>query len=337
MQPVNPLAQPDWDATLLRRADFSFFHGSAWTRVLVATYGYAPVWQSAGAAWLPLMEVDSWLTGRRGIALPFTDDCAPLCETAGEFAPLFEQALAWGRARGWRSIELRGGRNLLPGAPASVAFYGHRVDLGVGAEALFQRLDGSARQAVRKAERAGVTVEVRQDEQAIRDFYVLQCLTRKRHGLPPQSRGFFLNLWRQVLAQNQGMVVLASTHGRPLAGAVFLFLGGRAIYKYGASDYRQQQLRPNNLVMWTGMQWLARQGATTLDLGKTSLRHEGLRRFKRNLGAVEHRLEYVKFDLRQQSFIVEQDGVAGWHNAVFRVLPVWLSRVAGRLLYRHWA
>jgi CelD/BcsL family acetyltransferase involved in cellulose biosynthesis len=331
------LAQPDWDASLAHRADFSIFHGSAWSRVLVETYGYSPVWQSAGAAWLPLMEVDSWLTGRRGIGLPFTDACAPLCETAEEFAPLFEQALAWGRARGWRSIELRGGRNLLPGAPASVAFYSHRLDLSVGIEALYRKLDGSARQAVRKAERAGVTVEVRQDEPAIRDFYVLQCLTRQRHGLPPQPQRFFLNLWRRVLAQNQGMVVLASAHGRPLAGAVFLFLGGRAIYKYGASDHRQQQLRPNNLVMWTGIQWLARHGASTLDLGKTSLMHEGLRRFKRNLGALEHRLEYVKFDLRQQAFVVERDGVAGWHNEVFRWLPIWLSREAGRLLYRHWA
>jgi hypothetical protein len=337
LQPVNPLEHPDWDATLARRPDFSFFHGSAWTRVLAETYGFAPVWQAEGTALLPLMEVDSWLTGRRGIALPFTDDCAPLCESGAQFKVLYQKALAWGRDRGWKSIELRGGREHLPEAPASVAYYGHHLDLTLGATKLFEKMEGSARQAVRKAEREGVTVEVVQNERAVRDFYRLQCLTRKRHGLPPQPLRFFLNIGRRIVSQKQGMVVLASCGGSRIAGAVFFFLNGRAIYKYGASDERWQQWRPNNLVMWEGIRWLAGQGSTRLHLGKTSLQHDGLRRFKLSLGAVEQRIEYVKYDLRRNRFEVEPDSVAGWHNAVFHRLPVWLSRGAGQLLYKHWA
>lgn len=305
--------------------------------MLAETYGFRPVWLAGETGWLPLMEVDSWLTGRRAIGLPFTDDCAPLCSDPGQFRPMFEQALAWGRERGWKSIELRGGRSLLPEAPASVAFYGHQLDLRVGEKQLFENLDGSVRQGVRKAGRDGVTAEISQSERAVRDFYALQCLTRQRHGLPPQPLGFFLNLWRHLLTQEQGMVVLASWRGRPIAGAVFLRLGGRAVFKYGASDYRCQHLRPNNLVMWEGIKWLAGHGGISLDLGKTSLAHEGLRRFKRSLGASERRIEYVKYDLRKQTFAVEEDGVAGWHNAVFRALPLFAARGAGQLLYKHWA
>jgi hypothetical protein len=337
LQFVNPLEHPDWDASLARRPDYSFFHGLAWTRVLAETYGFRPAWLADDRALLPLMEVDSWLTGRRGLALPFTDSCPPLCESEQRFRPLYERALEWGRARGWRCLELRGGREFLPGAPASLAFYGHRLDLSVGDQRLFEGMDGSARQAVRKAEKDGVTVEVLRSEEAVRDFYALQCLTRRRHGLPPQPWRFFLNVWRHILSQGQGIVVLASWRGSRVAGAVFFFLGGRAIYKYGASDHRRQQLRPNNLVMWEGIKWLARNGGASLDLGKTSLLHDGLRRFKRNLGAVEQPLEYVKFDLRRKKYAVEQDAVAGWHNAVFRALPPGLSRGAGRLLYKHWA
>ena len=47
LQPVNPLDHPDWDARLTRRPDFSFFHGAAWTKVLVETYGFTPVWLAA--------------------------------------------------------------------------------------------------------------------------------------------------------------------------------------------------------------------------------------------------------------------------------------------------
>lgn len=301
------------------------------------TYGFKPVWQAEERSLLPLMEVDSWLTGRRGISLPFTDDCAPLCVSEEKFKPLFQQAVGWGRAHGWRSIELRGGRELFGEAPASLAFYGHQLDLAGDPVRLFENLSGSARQAVRKAKKNGVTVEILQNEEAVRSFYFLQCLTRKRHGLPPQPLNFFMNIWRHILSQKQGIVALASWRGVKVAGAMFFFLGGRAIYKYGASDFRQQHLRPNNLVMWEAIQWLARNGVTSLHLGRTSLMNEGLRKFKLNLGAVEHRLEYAKYDLRRNRFEVSFDKVTGWHNRVFRHLPVFMSQRAGELLYKHWA
>jgi len=337
LQPVNPLDNPDWDALLSRRPGFSFFHGAAWTRVLVDSYGFTPVWQAEGSALLPMMEADSWLTGRRGIGLPFTDDCAPLCESEQAFQVLFQRAVEWGRARGWDSIEVRGGREFRGEAPVALAFHCHRLELAADESRLFAKLEGSARQAVRKAEKAGVTVEVSQSEQAMRDFYRLQCLTRQRHGLPPQPWSFFLNIWRQILSQNQGIVALAAWRGGKIAGAVYFFLGGRAIYKYGASDIRRQSLRPNNLVMWEAIKWVARNGVVSLHLGKTSLANEGLRQFKLNLGATEEPLEYVKFDLRRNHFVVETDGITGWHNQVFRRLPRFVARRAGELLYKHWA
>ena len=250
---------------------------------------------------------------------------------------MVQNAVEWGRARGWNSIELRGGRKFLGEAPASLAFYGHHLDLAAPAARLFKRMDGSVRQAVRKAEKEGVTVEVSQSEEAVRAYYDLHCLTRKRHGLPPQPLSFFLNIWRHILSQEQGMVVLAGWRGVKIAGAVYFFLGGRAIYKYGASDFRRQYLRPNNLVMWEAMKWLAWHGLTSLHLGRTSLSNEGLRKFKLNLGAVEQRLEYVKLDLRRNRYAVDAEGIAGWHNRVFRRLPVCLARRAGELLYKHWA
>ncbi|MDR3458970.1 MAG: peptidoglycan bridge formation glycyltransferase FemA/FemB family protein [Verrucomicrobiae bacterium] len=338
---LNPLENPNWDALLTSRPDFSFFHGAAWARVLVETYGYVPHYFYSGDVAapeivLPLMEVDSWLTGRRGVALPFTDECAPLGAGPESFGGIFAEAVAFGKSRGWKYLELRGGGEFLEG-PASISFYGHGLDLSADERAMFERMDGSARRAVRKAEGKGVTVEISRSLEAVRDFYRLQCLTRKRHGLPPQPWAFFVNIHRLIVSQNLGMVAVAGHAGKKIAASVYFFMGGRAIYKYGASDFAQQHLRGPNLVMWEAMKWLARQGATRLNLGKTSLTNEGLRRFKLNLGAHEERVGYVKFDLRRGRFVTEKDGVAGWHNAVFRALPGFASRAAGSLLYRHWA
>ena len=333
----NPLESPNWDALLTSRPDFSFFHGAAWLKVLAGGYGFVPEFFSAGAAVLPLMEADSWLTGRKGIALPFTDECAPLGADKDSFGKMFAAAVAFGKARGWKSIELRGGRNLFGAeVSASVSFYGHELELSGGEELLFEKMDGSVRRAVRKAEKDGVTVEILQSLEAMKIFFDLQCLTRKRHGLPPQPWEFFLNIHRHILSQNLGLIAVASHGGKKIAASVYFYLGGRAIYKYGASDFAQQHLRGTNLVMWAAMKWLAANGAKTLDLGKTSLANEGLRRFKLNLGARERTVEYVKFDLRREVFVTEPDGVTGWHNKVFSAMPLWASRVAGQLLYRHW-
>jgi len=338
---LNPLENPNWDVLLTSRPDFSFFHGAAWAKVLTDTYGFQPHYFFTGDAAtpetvLPLMEVDSWLTGKRGVALPFTDECAPLGAGRETFGKFFDSAVAFGRTRGWKHIELRGGGEFL-GGPASVSFYGHGLGLTAGEVALFENMDDSVRKAVRKAEKDGVTVEILQSLEAVRDFYRLQCLTRRRHGLPPQPWPFFVNIHRHILSHNLGMVAVASHAGKKIAASVYFYLGGRAIYKYGASDHAQQQLRGPNLVMWEAIKWLARNGAKHLDLGKTSLTNEGLRRFKLNLGTVEKTVGYVKFNLQSGRFVTETDGVEGWHNAVFRALPLFASRAAGSLLYRHWA
>jgi Acetyltransferase (GNAT) domain len=337
LRPINPLEQADWDTKLTADPQFSFFHGAAWLRVLTATYGYTPLFLEHEKAVWPLMEVDSWLTGKRGVSLPFTDNVGPLGADKKTFAEMFSAALELGKTRGWKYLEGRGGKNLLPTATASISFYGHSVALHADEAKMFDAMDGSMRRAIRKAEKANVTVEISQSAAAMRDFFYLQCLTRKRHGLPPQSLGFFLNIQKYIVSDNLGFVAVASHGGRKIAASVYFFLGGKAIYKYGASDFALQDLRGTNLVMWAAMRRLARDGVKSLHLGKTSLAHEGLRRFKLNLGAAEETLDYFRYDFRRCEFVTDKDSVAGWHNRVFGAMPLAAGRLAGRLLYKHWA
>ncbi|HZT21574.1 MAG TPA: GNAT family N-acetyltransferase [Verrucomicrobiae bacterium] len=339
---INPLSDPEWERLATAYANASIFHGTEWLRTLADSYGYTPLCLVAGetgapsALW-PIMEVNSRLTGRRGVSLPFTDDCQPLYDDFTSAQRLAQSALELGRSRGWKSLEFRGGRELFPEAPASLAFYGHSVNLTGGEEYLFSRLESSVRRAIRKAEKSGVTVTAEQGTEAMDIFYSLQCRTRRKHGLPPQPRSFFQNIWRHLVSKNLGMIVIARFQNRPIAASVYFRRGGRAIYKYGASDETFQQLRGANLVMWEAIKRLARDGARSLDLGRTSLSNEGLRRFKLGWGATEHKIEYVKYDFHRSTFVTERDEATGWYNVVFRTLPLGLSRLVGAVLYRHWA
>jgi hypothetical protein len=335
----DPLADPDWDRKISQLPAASFFHGSAWARVLHDTYGFQPAYltRTAGGelrGLLPFMEADSWLTGRRGISLPFTDHCAPLAAEDAIVGDLAAEATGLAATRRWKYWEVRGGTRAL-GAPASVAFHGHTLTLDSPPAELFTRCDSAVRRAVRKAAAGEITITFAHDLAAIRAFHQLLCQTRRRHGLPPQPFRFFENIQRHVLAQKHGCVVLAHVAGRAVAGAVFLHFGRTALFKFGASDHAFQHLRPNNLVLWRAIEWHARAGFVALDLGRTSLANEGLRRFKLSWGAAERRLEYARFDCRAAAFVTAPDRSSGWHSRLFRLLPPAVSRLVGTVAYRH--
>jgi lipid II:glycine glycyltransferase (peptidoglycan interpeptide bridge formation enzyme) len=121
----------------------------------------------------------------------------------------------------------------------------------------------------------------------------------------------------------------------PVAGAVFFHFGKTAIYKFGASNEAFQHLRANNLVMWEAIKWHAMRGFAVLDFGRTSLGNEGLRRFKLGWGTRERRIDYFRYDQRKSGFVTARDESSGWHNRIFRILPVSLSRLVGAASYRH--
>jgi hypothetical protein len=340
VQLANPLDDAGWNAKLTPCQPASFFHSVAWARVLHDTYGFKPFYFTLAGreglrALLPVMEVSSWLTGKRGLSLPFTDECEPLCPDAASFQRLFQAALDCAKEQGWKYLECRGGKPWFGKATASTSFFGHELDLHNEESALWAQVDGSTRRAIRKAGRSGLAVEFSQDLDAVRAFHNLLCQTRKRHGMPPQPFRFFQNIHQHVLAQNLGQVALIR-HGRtPVAGAVFFHFGKTAIFKFGASDESFHPLRVNNLVMWEAIKWHVRQGFSMLDFGRTSLGNEGLRRFKLRWGTRERRIDYVRYNLRTGAFVEARDESSGWYSRIFKVLPACLTRLVGTALYKH--
>ena len=249
--------------------------------------------------------------------------------------PLLAAAQDHATKRRWKYLECRGARKW-PGHPeVSISFLHHQLKLEVDESALFSRFDSSVRRAVRKAEQNELTVEFSQSAEAIQTFYELLCLTRQRHGVPPQPLAFFSNIQRHVLAQNQGWIVLARHGEIPVAGAIFFHFRQSVIYKFGASNDAFQHLRGNNLVMWAAIRRYAREGFTTLDFGRTAPENEGLRRFKLGWGTEEHRLDYLRYDSRKSRFIKAHRASTRVLNRVCRAAPRFLSRLIGFLLYKH--
>src|ERR1043165_1299819 len=218
---INPLEYPAWDSLLAVHPGSSFFHGSAWARVLHETYGHRPAYFCRFADGqleevLPIMEVSRLWRGRRGISLPFTDFCSPLNPARRDQNDLYGLAMQRGQARSWRYIECRGSDYGWLSARPSLAFYGHVIELGAGEKVLFKSLNGDERSAIRKAERERVKVDFCSTLESVQTFYALHNLTRRRHGLPPQPFRFFENIARHVLAKGHGFAAIARLEQRQI-------------------------------------------------------------------------------------------------------------------------
>jgi lipid II:glycine glycyltransferase (peptidoglycan interpeptide bridge formation enzyme) len=267
--------------------------------------------------------------------MPFSDFCAPLVFDGWGQESLMERLLELGRERKWRYFELRGGRETLPAPAAAEKYYSHKLDLTIGIEELFVRFQSPVRRAIRKAEKSGLTVEASKTREAMLDFYRLHVCTRRRHGLPPQSLTFFLNIHEAIIKTGLGFIVLAQRETKPIAAAVFLHSGATALYKYGASDEGVQELRGNNLVMWEGIKRLTGKGLKTLHFGRTSVDNDGLRKFKLSWGTKEEIIEYFRFAFGPNMWVNSYCNASQFHNRLFRRLPLAVNRVAGTLIYPH--
>jgi hypothetical protein len=60
-----------------------------------------------------------------------------------------------------------------------------------------------------------------------------------------------------------------------------------------------------------------------------------LRRFKTGLGAAEQQVNFYRYDLETGRWGTERSLHEGWHNGLFRQLPLWANRIAGEILYPH--
>src|SRR2546422_1290908 len=254
-QRLSPLEKPGWDKLVRSHRDASFFHSTSWAGVLHDTYGHVPHYfctlkDERLSAVLPVMEVNSPLTGRRGVSLPFTDESLFLSDGSITAEETFQDAINFGRVRKWKYLECRGIKSLSRTASPSLSFFGHVLPLSNREDRMFTRLESRVRRGIRKAERSNVRVEISQTMESVRAFYSLHCKTRRRHGLPPQSFSFFRSIFRHVLSKDLGFVVLGSYQEKPIVAAVFFHLGDKAIYKFGASEPAFNRLCGNNLIMW---------------------------------------------------------------------------------------
>jgi len=337
---VNPLEIPNWDDLIAEHEEAMIFHTSSWARVLRDSYGYKPCYMVSFEnnrlkILVPIMEIKSFLTGTRGVSLPFTDFCPPLVSSGVSLEENLVQIFEFARKSSWKHVELRGATPGMDQISSSVVLINHTLALSKDPDEIKTKFRSSTKRNIKKSFKEGVTV-IRDDTiNGVMEFCRLNSLTRRDHGLPPQPLNFFRNLHKFIIKKGNGSIFLGNFRNQTIAAIVCLHYGKKAIYKYGASDKRFQTIRANNLVMWKAIEHYGSLDCREFSFGRTEPDNKGLLQFKAGWGTKESTIHYLKYDLNNSVFVKAQSKTKGVHNAIFSRMPIPALDLFGKLFYRH--
>jgi hypothetical protein len=177
------------------------------------------------------------------------------------------------------------------------------LPLSAGYEKLERGFKPSARNKMRKAAKAGVTVRRAESEADFLSYYaVLEECSREWMIKPRPGSEFFTALYG--LDPNVVQMWLAIHDGDVLAGDLNFALHGTVLNWGNVSTDAAKSLAPNNLLHANAIEQAVRDGHHTYDLG-TSGGIEGVRTFKASFGTT---------DVPLRTFVLEK----AWYRGLKR-------------------
>ena len=336
---ANPLDISNWNELVLEHPGYSFFHTKEWAKVLSVTYDYKPIYfcilkDNRLVSAIPTMLVKSIFTGKRLVSLPYTDRCEPLINSSEDTDELKNDILKYCKENKINRIEFRASARLFQYEPPAHTDLYYLLDLHRSEDEIFRSFSENTRRNIKKAIKNSVQVFKQNNEEGLRLFYSMLCKTRKRHGIPPQPFSFYKNFYRQIILKNAGDIRLAQSENKIIAGAIFMHIGKRAIFKYGASDTVFKNSGANHFIMWEAIKEYNRLGYEELDLGRTEKGNEGLKRYKLGFDTKEGLIHRDILDVKSKKPILTKIKASDFNKA-FSKLPVTVLRLIGKLTYKH--
>jgi len=285
--------------------------------------------------------VDSWLTGKRLVSLPFSDHCDLLMDEGPDLGALCAELSEDLERQKLQYIEFR------PTCPVWAieselkhcgAYCLHRIDLQQSIAALFKSLHkDSIQRKIRRAEREGIRYEEGRSKALLESFSHLWVKTRRRHFAPPQPASWF----RQLIERfgNALKIRVAFKGQQPIAAILTIQHQDVLMYKYGCSDAGFHRYGGVHLLFWRSILDAKQDGLRVFDLGRTAVSNEGLITFKDRWGATRANLYYST--LSNVNAVTRETGAekANWRDQLVKRITPFLPdpafRAVGSLLYRH--
>ena len=323
------------------------YYSQDWLDLITNLYGYKSILLTTTDALgritglLPICSIQSLITGRRLVSLPFSDCCPLLAEDEESANALIDQAIHLAQEQKAKYMELRTGSDDILARRLDLAegnlYVRWLIPLNTDPDCIWSILRKPVQHQVKKAQKQGVQLHIAQHREDMLQYYRLHLLTRcKKHGMPAQPRSYFLALWDNFAESGAMQLLLAEYKGVVIAGMILLASGSIMRYAYGASDEHFLSLAPNNLLLWNAIKLGCIQGYETFDLGRTAIDNQGLMEFKRRWGAIQESLPYYYYPAMAG---LASTSESSWKYRMltgsWKKLPVPVAELLGGYLYKH--
>jgi len=334
-----------WDKFVESHPGGSSFHLSSWLKAIYETYSFEPllyVEKNASdeiCGLIPLFLIRTPFFGTRIVSLPFSDYGGPLCKSKMEEEKLMEEIIERHRDQ-VRYVEIRGPLSQKCNCACHDFYKQHVLTLLPEPPQVIKKIDKRTIQySIRRAQKSGVQIREGNSQRDLEEFYRLNRLTRRKHGVPSQSLKFFENLLKNVVLSDRGYILLAFYDSKTVAGAFFLKFKETVIYKYNASDPDYlRSVTPNHLLTWHAIEGACLKGYRFFDFGRTSPDNVGLMRYKEMWGAKALDLPYYYYPRVKGATSKEGSGLSyRIYTRIWRSLPDTLVEFLGPKIIKYTA
>jgi hypothetical protein len=345
---VDPFADPSWDLFVKNHPFGWVSHLTGWNQILKRSF---PQIKSVFLALknsnridaaIPFYEVNSRLTGKKLVSIPFATLSDPLVEDESQMQTLINETIKYSRDIGAKYLEIRT-RGAYPhmrkiGLAVSHQYKHHYMFLDPDPETIMKSFHRSCvRQRIALAFKSNVTIRPVKDEQDLICFYRLYLMTRKRLCLPPQPYSFIRSLWETFPPGEIVSIRVAEFQDQIVAGLLLLKFKDRVSLEFLVSDKTFWKVSPNHLLVWEAIREACTEGYKIFDFGRTKESNISLMNFKRHWGTrfaelptyvypEDHLKKYENGEKTKKHIILK---------SVCKYLPEILFACFGNFCYRH--
>lgn len=315
-----------WHIYLEKNAEATFYHTPEWKDILERTFRYQSEYLFATndsgdlIGLLPLFRVRSRLTGDRLSCIPFAHECGPL-GTAEAKNVLIGEAVQMVSDLGIEFLEIK---DTIPlkGFVSVTNFSTFLIELPPHTDQLWQNMSQKIRYGIKRASVHGIQVDISEDPIDVRRYYELNCLTKRRIGVPSHPLEFFENLVKFMKPNIR--IYEAKKNNEVLASGVMITYKNYILYAYAASNPKTTNLNPNYALIWRCLEDAIRDGSSIFDFGRTSYENTGGRQFKKKWGTKEKKIYYSYYP--QPRYVHRNGNMAKISSAIIPRMPMVVYR-----------
>lgn len=346
---IDPSGDVRWEKFVANHPSATVYHHTVWRDFLCKTFQHMkPCYiilentQGEIVAGIPLFIVESWITGKRLVSVPFASVCHPLVTDDEDLGTLITASIEHCKqsACSYFEMRLRGTDQgqMIPGMKRTTQYKSHVLSLDRDLDGIRKSFHKtSVQQRIRRAEKKGLDTHYALSERELEEFYLLLSKQRLRKlGLPPHPYRLFKHMWDLLKPKQMLDLHLIEHDGKMIAGMLVLKANNMVISEHAATEKKYMNIGANQLLWWKAIESAHREGFRYFDLGKSHINAHGLLAFKRWWYPQEYDIYHYYYpDVRGIYATSRASATHKCLNMLWRHMPMSLAKFGGNFLYNH--